>query len=192
MKNLIVNFALIFACLCAQAANVTLAWDPSPDKSAAGYLIFQGGATRNYTNQTSVGLVTNVTLIGLTVGSTYFFAAKVFTTNGLVSDFSTEAAYTIPLSPPVIVSGPVGSTNQTGATVTFTVTATGANLSYAWLKNGSTISGATNATLTLTSVTWANNGVYSVSVSNTAGTVSSSSAQLAVIPLAPTGLKVGP
>ncbi len=82
---------------------------------------------------------------------------------------------------PAITTQPAGRTVTEGATVTFSVVASGtAPLSYQWLKNGANIAGATSASLTLTAVTTASAGTYSVRVSNTAGSATSAGATLTV------------
>lgn len=69
-----------------------------------------------------------------------------------------------------------------GQTGTFTVRGAGSSpLSYQWLKNGSAISGATGSSYTTAVTTTADSGaVFSVTVSNSLGTVSSNSAKLTV------------
>ncbi len=57
----------------------------------------------------------------------------------------------------------------TGASVTFTVSASGTDLTYAWQKNGVTLSGHSSDTLDILSATLADSGVYSVIVSGTCG-----------------------
>ena len=82
---------------------------------------------------------------------------------------------------PAITTQPASQTVNAGATVTFTVSATGtAPLSYQWMKGGVNISGATTAALTLSSVTAASAGSYTVLVSNPAGSVTSAAATLTV------------
>jgi len=77
---------------------------------------------------------------------------------------------------------PQNLVTNAGATVSFSVTATGTGqLSYQWRFNGQNIANATNATLTLNSVTAANSGGYSVVVSNPYGSVTSTTASLAVL-----------
>jgi hypothetical protein len=69
---------------------------------------------------------------------------------------------------------PLTQTVNPGATVTYTVSATGtAPLSYQWFKGETLIDGQTTETLTLTSVTLAASGTYKVVVSNTAGSKTS-------------------
>ncbi len=89
--------------LCAWASTITvpavaavsasLSWSPSADPNIAGYNIYYGGASHQYTNSVSVGLVTNILIAGLTENKTYYFAAKAVANSGAESDFSNEAAY---------------------------------------------------------------------------------------------------
>ncbi|MSW87103.1 MAG: hypothetical protein F2826_10365, partial [Actinobacteria bacterium] len=74
---------------------------------------------------------------------------------------------------PVITTQPTSRRVIAGATADFAVVASGTNLSYRWLFNGSVLSGATGATLTLSSVTPAHVGTYQAVVSNAGGELSS-------------------
>ena len=57
-----------------------------------------------------------------------------------------------------------------GQSATFTVDASGTNLSYQWTIEGGRISGATNSVYTISQATVADYDVYSCTVSNTCGT----------------------
>ena len=84
-------------------------------------------------------------------------------------------------SPPVLTSQPASVTVLTDDTATFTVVATGANLSYQWQKNGADIAGATGASFTTPAATYADGGAqYKVVVSNPDGSVASAVASLAL------------
>jgi hypothetical protein len=88
---------MLLGCLHSSASqSVTLAWSPSPDTNAIGYKIYYGGASHNYTNAVTLGVVTNTTISGLTEGATYYFAATTLDSTGPESAFSNEAAYSIP------------------------------------------------------------------------------------------------
>ena len=114
--------------------------------------------------------------------------AAVFTvvvTNSAGNVTSGDATLTvIPVVAPAITTQPAAQTITAGATVTFTVTATGTSPNYQWKKNGINITGGTGATTssyTTPAMGYAGNGaVYSVEVSNSAGTVTSSTATLTV------------
>ncbi|MCI0539097.1 MAG: immunoglobulin domain-containing protein [Verrucomicrobiales bacterium] len=87
---------------------------------------------------------------------------------------------------PLITLQPTNQTVNVGASVTFTVQASGAEpLLYQWRKDSADISGATNSTLTLNAVAVADSGAYLVIVSNAAGTATSQAAVLSVSPGAP-------
>lgn len=82
-------------------------------------------------------------------------------------------------SAPTISAQPVSLSVLTGATATFSVTAAGDGLSYQWKLNGTAIQGATAASYTTPPATWQSNGAsYTVVVTNTAGSVTSSAAAL--------------
>ncbi len=82
---------------------------------------------------------------------------------------------------PAIVAHPLAVTAATGSTAALTVVASGSPVpTYQWTKDGAAVAGATDAVLRLTSVTSANAGAYAVAVTNSAGTVTSTSAALGV------------
>lgn len=85
-------------------------------------------------------------------------------------------------SAPVINTQPANATVAVGSTATFTVSATGNPApTYQWRKNGVAISGATSSSYTTPATTSADNGsTFSVVVSNSVGSVTSSNATLTV------------
>jgi hypothetical protein len=85
-----------------------------------------------------------------------------------------------PAVAPSIVTQPAPETVNTGANAVFWATATGTPLNFQWYFNGTAISGAANPLLMETNVQASNAGSYTVTVSNTAGTVSSIPVTLAV------------
>jgi hypothetical protein len=86
------------------------------------------------------------------------------------------------LSPPTISTQPASASVLAGATATFTVVASGTpTLTYQWSKGGVAISGATAASYTTPVLATTDNGnAYTVTVTNTAGSVTSSAATLTV------------
>src|SRR5436190_18878790 len=84
----------------AFGAEVTLAWDPSPDADVIGYSVYYGPASGTYTNTLSVGMATNATVSGLLEGGRYFFAATARNAFELESDPSNEVSYSVPTNAP--------------------------------------------------------------------------------------------
>ncbi|HLP30197.1 MAG TPA: hypothetical protein VK150_02470 [Geothrix sp.] len=93
-----------------------------------------------------------------------------------------------PPTAPAISAQPTDQSVQAGATATFTVTATGtAPLSYQWKKGGAAITGATSASYTTPVTVVGDSGSsFTVTVTNSAGSVTSSAAVLTVTPVATT------
>jgi len=88
---------------------------------------------------------------------------------------------------PVVTSQPVDLTANVGDNVSFSVSATGTNLTYQWnknglaLNNGGNISGVNTNTLTINNVTEGDYGNYDCDISGDCGNTSSNIAVLTVI-----------
>jgi sugar lactone lactonase YvrE len=84
---------------------------------------------------------------------------------------------------PLVTTSPANQTVQSGQTAAFSVVASGsAPLSYQWQRNGTVIAGATSAAYTTPATVPADNSaMFTVVVSNTAGSVTSGAATLTVI-----------
>ena len=83
---------------------------------------------------------------------------------------------------PVITGQPQGQTLAAGSALVLTVTATGTPTpTYVWKKDGTAISGATQASYSIASAQPANAGSYTVEVVNSVGTVSSTAAAVTVV-----------
>jgi hypothetical protein len=107
-------------------------------------------------------------------------AYSIIATN--VAGSLTNSALLTVIVPPVITQQPVDVTVTNGQPASFTVTATGVPAPvYRWQKNGSPLSGQTNATLSFGAVTAADIGTYSVVITNAAGSVTSTNVSLTVL-----------
>jgi hypothetical protein len=94
--------------------------------------------------------------------------------------------------PPSIFVQPSSQSATAGTTATFAVTAQGtAPLSYQWYLNSTNaLAAQTNATLVLTNLQVSQAGLYNVVITNTVGAVTSSNAQLVVLPVVPPALPI--
>ena len=86
------------------------------------------------------------------------------------------------LKPPVIISQPTARQVAVGQPAVFSVEATGENLSYQWRKNGFniTVDGKSQNYLIIATTLEDSGSLYSVVVSNSAGSITSKSASLSV------------
>ncbi len=104
-------------------------------------------------------------------------------TNGNTAE--AVVAVTVSASAPAIVSHPAAQTIAAGSTVVFGVVAANA-ISYQWARNGTTLNGATNATLIIPSAVAANAGSYTCVASGPGGpAVTSAPALLTVTAASP-------
>ena len=108
---------------------------------------------------------------------------SVIVSNLLGSVTSLSAALSVSASPvaPIFQYQPTSTSVNAGGTASFSVGIVGsAPISYQWYKGGVAIAGATAAALTFSSAQSTNAGVYSVSIANPGGTVTSANANLTV------------
>jgi len=88
----------------ANAASVTLAWDPNTEPDVAGYKLYYGAVKGAYEFAIDLGNQTTYTIPGFLEGTDYHFAMTAYNVYGLESGFSDEVTYpgpfsvTIPLS----------------------------------------------------------------------------------------------
>jgi hypothetical protein len=112
-----------------------------------------------------------------------------FATNGSISTFASGLPGNTELAfgpgrgqiPPGITSQPVSATVAPGGDVTLKFQASGSPLFYQWSLNGTNIPGATFASLTLDDISSAETGLYTVTVYNGLGSVTSQSVSVASV-----------
>jgi hypothetical protein len=129
------------------------------------------------------GTTASLTLTNLVAGDAGAYRVRVTNTAGSVT--SSSANLTVNAAPvaggPTITTQPAAVTAIVGGNATFSVVAAGtAPLAYQWLKGDTTLPSGTTASLTLTNLVAGDAGAYRVRVTNTAGSVTSSSANLTV------------
>jgi hypothetical protein len=107
------------------------------------------------------------------------------------TDPSSPTTPSTPIGAPVIVAQPANQTVATNGTAVFSVSATGnPTPTYQWKRNGIAFIGWTGATLSLEGVSTNDIGTYSVVVTNSAGSVTSTGALLSVGSTATSGAPV--
>ncbi|WP_227687062.1 T9SS type A sorting domain-containing protein [Spirosoma arboris] len=119
--------------------------------------------------------------LSLTTITTRTYSVTVIGANNCVSN---KASFVLTINPSAkLTQQPVsGSSVCAGTTVVASVLAVGRNLTYAWMKSGSTTVLSTSRTLTLPSVTVASEGSYYAVVSSDCGSVSSNLFTLTINP----------
>ncbi len=176
-QSVVEGSAATFSVVAAGAAPLSYQWASSPD----------GITFTAIAGATSTGYNTGATTLAQS-GTRY----RVVVSNSLGSVVSSAALLTVTPLPvaPAITMQPVDQTVTTPATATFSVTASGTALTYQWQVSsdgGMTFNavpgGPSAPTLAVTNTLVAQSGQrYRVVVSNSAGSVTSSSALLTVLP----------
>ena len=94
-----------FVASLVHGAEVQLAWTPNSEANLAGYKVYYGTASRDYTTIIDVGNPEAVdnqiiyTLSDFSPGITYYFAATAYDVDSFESDYSDEAVWACPLDP---------------------------------------------------------------------------------------------
>ncbi|MDO8539231.1 MAG: immunoglobulin domain-containing protein [Opitutaceae bacterium] len=121
-----------------------------------------------------------LTINSLTAADAGDYTVTITTAGGTVTSSPATLSLSTPIAP-VITSQPRGATVNAGSTLALTVTATGSPTpTYQWRKDGVTLDGATSDSLVLASAGTSAAGNYTVAVANSAGSVTSSTAAVAV------------
>lgn len=121
-----------------------------------------------------------LTLFGTANGAGTYHVV-VSNAHGSVTSSTVTVTVAAPTNVPVIASQPQNVSVVAGASPSFVVQASGASLTYQWLRNGVEIASAQGATLTLGPVSAADHGaLFSVRVKNAAGAIFSGNAVLSV------------
>ncbi len=145
-------------------------------------------------NGTNIGTATGATLTLTNVTAADAAGYDVVVTNSAGSVTSSLASLTVNTvaTLPVITRQPGSSVVLVGRSTSFSVVANGAPTpTYQWTKGGTAIAGATGATFTIASAVAGDAGTYAVVVSNSAGSVTSSTAVLGIINRSYAGTYVG-
>jgi beta-galactosidase len=166
----------------ASSSEVDLGWTASATSGVTYTVIRNGVAIVNAVAGTSYSDT------GLAASATYSYVVEAVNAAG-TSPASNAAITTTPASgsgsgtvtAPAITTAPASQTVTIGRTATFSVAASGGTLAYQWYKNGAAIAGATGASYSTPGTTYSDNdSAFTVAVTNSAGSVTSSAATLSV------------
>ena len=156
---------------------------------AANSIIDYGFTTSYVLSVTNAALVTTHSRVlnGLAPATTYHFRLRSRDAQGNLAT-SGDAMFTTLATSPTITAHPQSQSVRVGSNAVFSVTATGSEpMSYQWRFNGTNLGGATSSSFTRIGATTDHGGIYSVIVSNSAGSVPASNATLTVtLPTPPT------
>src|SRR5687768_17422986 len=91
----VVAFGIVCLCLAtpAFAQSVTLAWDATPDRSVAGYIVYVGSASGAYEAWYDVGKHTSFTYPAALTGRSYYFAVAAYTAKSGIGAPSEEVVF---------------------------------------------------------------------------------------------------
>jgi alpha-tubulin suppressor-like RCC1 family protein len=132
----------------------------------------------------------NGNIITTATTSSYTIGSIVLADSGSYTVTVANSAGTITIQPvtltvnyaPTITTQPLSQTLYLNQSVTFSVVATGKPTpTYVWKKNGTTITGSTNASYTISSPGISDSGKYTVTLSNSVGTLISDTAKFYAI-----------
>jgi hypothetical protein len=124
-----------------------------------------------------------LTLAGITTNDAAIYFVTVSNPAGSITSGNATLTVAPVAVAPVIVTQPASQTAGVGAAASFSVTAVGPALHYQWYKGTKKIAGGTSATYTIASAKMTDAAGYSVVVTNFAGSVTSTVANLTVAQL---------
>ena len=91
-RSWLLSIVLVLWAGVAQAANITLEWNPNPE-TVAGYRVYWGNQPGVHTvGSLDVGNNTTVQITGLIDGAPYYFVVRAYNSWGMLSDPSVEVS----------------------------------------------------------------------------------------------------
>jgi hypothetical protein len=99
---------VVISAISAAAQTPTLVWEPSPDPSAVGYMVFWGTSSGSYANSLDIGKALTF-VIPVDVGGKYFIAVSAYNADGVAGPRSQEISVT--LTAPTAPTAPIPDTS---------------------------------------------------------------------------------
>jgi uncharacterized repeat protein (TIGR03803 family) len=167
------SLPVILTNIVVSPVNSVIGVSSNEQFTATGYFQFTPTQTltSNLTWVSSSSPVASINNNGLVTG----LMSGITTITAISGSISNSAMLTV-VAPPAIFLQPTNITVSPNGSVTLNVSASGGDLTYQWQLNGNNIAGATGATYQIPNVTSTNIGVYTVIVSNLAGSTTSQAA----------------
>ena len=190
-KNTSTTFTYVINIAAAPNSAPTISTQPTSKTVAAGgtaqfIAAVSGSPTPTlqwFKGSTAISGATStiLTISGATSADAATYTLVATNSQGSATSNAVTLTVTGGVTAPTITTQPSASAVSVGSAVSFTVVASGTSpLTYDWKKDGTSISGATNATYTIASAATSDAGSYTVMVSNSAGSVTSTAASLTV------------
>ncbi len=154
----------------------TVTWNAMVSGNGLQYQWYKNGVAIPAPQGTGASL----TLTGITDSDLGLYSFTAVNRVGSISSLPARLTFDVP---PVIRFSPTDRTVVAGSAVVLSLDVQGASLVYQWSKDGSPITGATGRvpSLGLTPARESDSGVYTVTVSNPAGSVTSAPARITVV-----------
>ncbi len=138
------------------ATQATLAWAKPATATPAGYKLYWGTVSGNYTSNVKAGNVLRYTVQGLSAGTTYYFAATDYDATGNESARSNEVSWTCAATCAYALSPASQTVAAAGGSGAVSVTAQGSNCSWgvsgapSWITIASGGTGTSSGTVNYT------------------------------------------
>ncbi len=114
----ILVFLFLFQYFVHAAQAVTLEWDANPEPDIAGYRVYHGTMSGDYSEMLDAGPTTTATVGNLSSGVIHYFVVTAYNAVGLESPPSTEISYTpTPNGAPVALDDSVATDEGSTATI---------------------------------------------------------------------------
>jgi hypothetical protein len=112
---------LILPAIAMAGGSVKLSWNANTENDVAGYRIYFGTSSGNYSKVEIAGKATTYTVNDLQEGATYYFVVTAYDNSGNESGYSEEVPVTIlDTTPPLISAVAAKNLTTSGATITWT------------------------------------------------------------------------
>jgi hypothetical protein len=135
---------LLLAATSVHAATIAIAWDPNPEPTVKGYVVYVGTSPSTVSETHDVGLSTEFTQSNAIAGTTYWISVAAYTDASHIGPTSTIVVTAASVPPAPVALGPSGSV--TTSTPTFSWKAVGAASAYSLWVNDSASTGKVQQT----------------------------------------------